>query len=229
MKIAFWSDYACPFCYIGERRLHNALVDLEILGSTPIIFKSFELDPTASRDVVSTTQERFAQKYGLSQEAAAKQIEKISAMGRAEGLDFRYSTTMYTNTFDALRLTKYAQEQGKNEIIEKLFDAYFTKNLQLSDHNVLVKIASECGLDAIKVTNILNSDDYASDVRKDEQEASMHGIHGVPFFLINDMYAISGAQPLDMLKANLAEILNHEKSYSIQNSGLSCGINGCKI
>ena len=229
MKIAIWSDYACPFCYIGERRLQKALRLLGILESTKIIFKSFELDPTASRTVVSTTVERFAHKYGLSKARAQANIEQISELGRQEGIDFRYITTRYTNTFDALRLTKYAQANGKDEIIEKLFAAYFTQNLELADHKVLVNIACECGLEEAKVREILQSEDYASEVRQDENEAAMLGIHGVPYFLINDQYTHSGAVPTDLLRQNLEEILQHEQNKLDGDQGLSCGINGCRI
>ena len=125
MKIEIWSDYACPFCYIGEKRLEKALAEV---GSNDIDieFKSFELDPTASKEVVSDTVDRFAIKYGMSKEEATHRIEQISLMGRREGIDFKYATTQYTNTFDSLRLTKLAQKYGHNEIIIKLFDAYFT-------------------------------------------------------------------------------------------------------
>ena len=229
MKIALWSDYACPYCYIGEQRLQKALRALGILESTQIIWKSFELDPTASRTVISTTVERFAQKYGLSQAGAEANIAQISELGRQEGLDFRYATTRYTNTFDALRLTKYAQANGKDQIIDKLFAAYFTQNLELADHEVLVKIACECGLDQDRAREILQSDAYASEVRQDEHEAAMLGIHGVPFFVINDRHTISGARPTDMLTKNLEEILQHEQANPEDNQGFSCGINGCSI
>ena len=185
MKIELWSDYACPFCYIGEKRLEKALAEIADGDKIEVEFKSFELDPYADREVVSSTVERFAAKYHLSQEDAAERIEAISDMGRREGLDFRYASTRYTNTFDALRLTKYAQEQGKTEIITKLFDAYFTKNLELSNHEVLAQIATECGMDEGKVMAVLASDRYAAAVRADEQEAMERGIHGVPYFLIN--------------------------------------------
>ena len=122
MKIAIWSDYACPFCYIGEKRMEKALAEIPGGDKVEVEFKSFELDPTASGKVMSSTVDRFAMKYGLTKEGAAERIEAISAMGRGEGIDFRYASTRYTNTFDSLRLTKYAQEQDKPEIVEKLFD-----------------------------------------------------------------------------------------------------------
>ena len=222
MKIEVWSDYACPFCYIGEKRLSRALT--EIGKDVEVEFKSFELDPTASKDVISATDERFAQKYGLSLDAARKKIEQISLMGRREGIDFKYLTTRYTNTFDALRLTKFAQEKGHDEIIIKLFDAYFTKNLELSDHKVLKKIAVECGLDENEVEEVINSDKYAAEVREDEREAAFIGIHSVPYFIIGGKYGLSGAQPVEILKNAIKEALTEENF-----NGMTCGADGCKF
>ena len=221
MVIKIWSDYACPFCYIGEKRLEKALADVK--ADIKIEFKSFELDPTASEKVVSSTTERFAKKYGMTEDDAAARIEQISIMGRREGIDFKYISTRYTNTFDALRLTKFAQERGHDEIITKLFDAYFTKNLELADHKVLKKIAVECGLDENEVNEFLNSDKYADEVRKDEYEAARLGIHGVPYFVINDKYALSGAQPAEVLKDAIEDALSEDFN------GMTCGADGCKF
>ena len=139
MTIKIWSDYACPFCYIGEKRLEKALAQIDGGDKIKIEFKSFELDPTASEKVTSSTVNRFAEKYGMSIDDATERIEQISMLGRREGIDFKYISTRYTNTFNSLRLTKFAQEKGHDEIIIKLFDAYFTKNLELSDHKVIKK------------------------------------------------------------------------------------------
>ena len=224
MKIEVWSDYACPFCYIGEKRLEKALAEVAN-DNIDIEFKSFELDPMASSEVVSDTVTRFAVKYGLSKEDAAKRIEQISLMGRREGIDFKYATTRYTNTFDSLRLTKLAQEGGHNEIITKLFDAYFTKNLELSNHHVLKKIAVECGLDENKVDELLKSDKYAEEVRNDEREAATLGIHGVPYFVVGGKYGLSGAQPVEVLKQAINEALTDEVETKL--NGMTCGADGC--
>ena len=221
MKIEIWSDYACPFCYIGEKRLTRALAEVGD-KNIAVEFKSFELDSEASREVESSTPERFALKYGLSLDAAKERIEQISLMGRREGIDFRYATTRYTNTLDALRLTKFAQEKGHDEIITKLFDAYFTKNLELSNHAVLKKIAVECGLDAAEVDDVLNSDRYAEDVRADELQAARLGIHGVPYFVIGGKYGLSGAQPSEILKQAITDALTEENF-----NGMTCGADGC--
>ena len=232
MKIELWSDYACPFCYIGEKRLEKALSEIEDGDKAEIVFKSFELDPTASKEVVSSTVDRFALKYGLSKEGAAERIEAISRMGRGEAIDFRYASTQYTNTFDALRLTKFAQEKGKTEIITKLFDAYFTRNLELSDHKVLLAIAVECGLEEKETVAVLESDRYGAEVRADEREAMERGIHGVPYFLINGKYTASGAQPVEVLQEALAEILAEEKAATPAAEsleGMTCGPDGCSF
>ena len=221
MKIEIWSDYACPFCYIGEKRLARALA--EVGGENiSVEFKSFELDPSAPAKVVSSTVERFAAKYGLSMSEAAERVEEISEMGRREGIDFRYATTRYTNTFDALRLTKFAQEHGHAEIVTKLFDAYFTKNLELSDHAVLKKIAAECNLDGSEVDDVLSSDRYAEDVRADEYLAARLGIHAVPYFVVGGKYGLSGAQPVEILKRAINDALTEENF-----GGMMCGADGC--
>ncbi len=224
MKIEIYSDYACPFCYIGEKRLEKAIAAIPDADKIEVVFKSFELDPAASKNVVSSTVDRFAEKYGLSKAEAADRIEQISLMGRREGIDFKYATTRYTNTFDALRLTKFAQDKGHTEIIAKLFDAYFTKNLELADFDVLKKIAAECGLDSEEVAEILNSDKYAAEVRADEREATMLGIHGVPFFIIGEKYTLSGAQPVNILRQAIEDYLA-ETSFD----GMTCGVDGCKF
>ena len=224
MKIEIWSDYACPFCYIGEARLKKALG--KIPAQVDVEFKSFELDPTAPHEVVSSTEERFAEKYGLSRDDARARIESISETGRAEGLDFKYLTTRYTNTFDALRLTKFATAHGHAEIVEKLFDAYFTKNLELADFDVLKKISVECGLDATEVEKFLAGDEFAAEVRDDEREAAAYGIHGVPYFVINEKYAVSGAQPTEVLVATLRRILAEELDEKFFD-GMVCDADGC--
>ena len=224
MKIEIWSDYACPFCYIGEKRLARALAEVGDKNIS-VEFKSFELDPYADKEVTSATPERFAEKYGLSLDAAKERIEQISLMGRREGIDFRYATTRYTNTFDALRLTKFAQEKGHDEIITKLFDAYFTKNLELSDFAVLKKIAVECGLDGNEVDEVLNSERYAEEVRNDELQAAQLGIHGVPYFVVGGKYGLSGAQPVDILKQAITEALTDEAEENF--NGMTCGADGC--
>ena len=131
VQIDYWSDYACPYCYIGEARLKKAAEETFPDGGWTLRMHSFELDPSAPRKTETDTATRFAHKYGLSLAGAKARIEDISSLGRAEGIDFRYATTRYTNTFDAHRLTHYAQSLGDDAKTHKLesllYAAYFTK------------------------------------------------------------------------------------------------------
>ena len=151
MKIVYWSDYACPYCYIGETRLKKAIKELGLENEVEIETRAFELDPDAPKTVETITVDRFAKKYRLSKEEAQQQIDHISQLGIDEGIDFRYATTLYTNTRDAHRLTKLAQTKHdaalEDRVSELLFDAYFTRNEKLAEHDVLLRVAREAGLD----------------------------------------------------------------------------------
>ena len=170
MKITCWSDYACPYCYIGETHLKQAVEALGAAQSVEIEMKAFELNPYASKDYTGTTVDRFAVKYGLTNAMAAKRIQQIDETGRQAGLDFNYGQTRYTSTFDAHRLTKLAQSKPDrtlaDRLSEHLYRAYFTENLELADPEVLVRIAVSEGLDETEVRAMLASDDYADDVMK---------------------------------------------------------------
>ncbi len=228
MKIVYWSDYACPYCYIGEVRMKKALSELGIAADLEM--KAFQLDPYAGQHAESDTVTRFAKKYILSKEQAAANIAHISKLGEAEGLDFKYATTLFTNTMDAHRLTKLAQSKSAklaDAVSEKLYKAYFTDNLELADRELLKKIGTECGLDKSEIMETLESDRYEDDVRLDEREAARYGIHGVPYFVINGKLAISGAEATDTLKIALAKAAKEETVGSAR--GMTCGPDGCKI
>lgn len=226
MKIEIWSDYACPFCYIGKEKLENAIKELGIKEQVNIEMRSFELDPNASYNVISNTEDRFAKKYGISNTMAAERIRMIEQYGKEEGIDFKYSTTQYTNTMDAHRLTHYAEKQGKQSITKDLFNAYFTDNLELSDKKVLKEIAVKNGLDENKVEKVLNSNEFESDVRKDETQARIIGVQGVPYFLIDGKITLNGAQNVETFKSVLKEAMQDD-SQDNNLSGMSCNINGC--
>lgn len=226
MKIQYWSDYACPYCYIGEARLKNAITDLGIAEDVELEMHAFELDSTAPPEVTGDTLHRFARKYGLSLEGAAERIEGISELGQELGIDFRYATTLYSNTFDAHRLTKWAHTKGNTAIEQLLFDAYFTKNEVLADHDVLVRIAEEAGLDPEEAATILASDAFADEVRADEQQSRMLGVTGVPFFLVDGKTAIPGAMSEGAFKQTLQKAL---ASQDVSAKGATCTSDSCAI
>ena len=208
MKITYWSDFACPYCYIGNTRLKRAIKDLNL--DVDFDIRAFELDQNAPSDVHSTTVERFAVKYGLSINDAKKQVNQISQLGADEGIDFKYETTLYTNTRDAHRLMKLAQEKHP-ESVEKLatmlFDAYFVKNLKLADHEVLVGIGLDAGLDEEEIMEVLESDLFNAEVEEDENIALSAGIHAVPFYLFDGKYSIPGALSYEDFKSVLSQII----------------------
>ncbi len=237
MNITIWSDFACPYCYIGETRLEKAIEELGMKDQVKIDYRAFELDTTAPKDVTTTTPERFAMKYRLSVPDAKKQIEQISELGRELGIDFRYATTQYSNTFDAHRLMKLAEAKYDYATVQKLnellFEAYFTKNLVLADYSVLETVAKEAGMDEKEVREVLDSDRYADDVRFDEREAQMRGVHGVPYMVFNGEFAVPGALTVDGMKSALERaakrILEAEKNAGTGERAHVCGPDGCQL
>lgn len=214
MEITVWSDYACPFCYIAEARIENLLNDMGVSDQVHFDRHAFQLYPDAPKDVTETTLDRFAAKYGLTKEEAAQRIEQISQMGRAEGLDFKYSSTLNTNTMDAHRLTQWVKDNYDREVVDKLssllFKAYFSENVKLADHDVLLKAAKEAGVDPIAAKKLLDSNDYHDKVVADELFVQQNGVHAVPFFVI-DKKGYMGAQPREVFEKAIREALEKEK------------------
>ncbi|MBR3330364.1 MAG: DsbA family oxidoreductase [Mogibacterium sp.] len=211
MIVKYWSDYACPFCYIGETSLKQAVSNLGMSDDVQFEMKAFELEPDGSKHYEGSTAERYSRKYGYTLEETQEKIENINARGKAIGLDMHYDKSRFTNTFDAHRITKLAQSKGNSEMVftlqERLFEAYFSESLELANHAVLIKLASESGLSAQEVQEVLLTDRYAADVRRDEMEARANNIHGVPFFVINDKYAIPGALSVEQMESVLRKLL----------------------
>ncbi|NUD82598.1 DsbA family oxidoreductase [Escherichia coli] len=231
MKIEIWSDYACPYCYIGKRNLEQALLEFARSDEIEVVFKVFELDPHASKEVTTKTQDRIERKYGKSPIEAKQMIDHIVNMAAKVGLDMRYDSVQYTNTFDAHRLTKYAETKGKGtQMSESLFRAYFTNNLPLAEHEQLINIAVELGLDRDDTKAMLESDAFVQESREDEALANNAGIRSVPCFLIDGKEALLGAQPKDYL---LKTIEMHWAEKEVTKDGgedvLVCGSEGCAI
>ncbi len=195
MKIEIWSDVVCPWCYIGKRRLESALSRFEHAGEVEITWRSFELDPNAPLRFEGTADERLAKKYGMSPAQAAASHDRVTSLAAQEGLDYHFEKAQYGNSFDAHRLIHLAAKHGMQDAMkERLMKAYFTEGLAISDREILIRIASEMGLDPKETRTVLESDAYAREVRADEERAVKTGIHGVPFFLVDGKYGVSGAQ-----------------------------------
>ncbi|HYK72061.1 MAG TPA: DsbA family oxidoreductase [Pseudoneobacillus sp.] len=217
MKIEVWSDFVCPFCYIGKRRLEMALEQFPHKNQVEVEFKSFELDPNASVNSGKTIAEALSEKYGMSIEDAKRANVGVGQQAATVGLTFNFDDMKPTNTFDAHRLAKFAQTKGKEkEITEKLLYSYFTESKHLGEIQTLVEIAEAVGLDRQETLAVLEDRNaYANDVRIDEGIAQQYGISGVPYFIINRKYAISGAQPMETFLGALTKVWEEESPAPI--------------
>jgi predicted DsbA family dithiol-disulfide isomerase len=195
MKIEIWSDVVCPWCYIGKRRFEAALARFAHRDQVQVVWRSFELDPRAPRRSSGSVNDMLAQKIGGSVTQAATMHAHVTALAAEEGLDYRFDRAQHGNTFDAHRLLHLAAAHGlQAEAKERLLQAYFTDGLAIGDVDTLVAIGAELGLPAEDVRAMLEGDAYADAVRADERRAAALGISGVPFYVIDERYGVSGAQ-----------------------------------
>ena len=200
MKIEIWSDVVCPWCAIGKRRFESALERFEHRDDVEVVYRSFELDPTAPAERPGTQNEYLAAKYGVPLAEAERMHERVTTAAAAEGLDFRFDRARSGNTFDAHRLLHLAKEHGLQVALkERLMRGYFTEGEPIGTKDALRRLAVDAGLDEELVIKTLETDAYASAVRADESRAAALGISGVPFFVLDEKYGVSGAQPADML------------------------------
>lgn len=234
ININIFSDFACPWCYIGEKRLENAIADLGMNGDINIYYHAFELDPNAPEGGKLTSAERIAAKYHLPLEKAKEKVAQIDKAGKELGIDFNYTGAIPSNTFNAHRLMKLAEQSYDNETVQKvnkgLFDAYFTRNLVLSDPKVLKEVGVSAGMDENDIDNMLKSDEYKDAVINDENQARNLGIGGVPYIIIDGKVAIPGAVSTE----DFIDAINHVNKAKLNNVGASCnaqtcGENGCEI
>lgn len=207
LRIDIWSDFACPFCYIGKRNLEKALEELEIVGKVDIVFHSFQLDPDAKKDNQSSILEILSKKYKIDKDESQRMIDRVVDMAKDVGLNYNYDKVVETNTFDAHRLVHYAKEENKDEeIIERLFKAYFIEGLDIGDIETLARISKESGLDREGAMEVLGKGGYSAKVNSDKDLAKELGITSVPFFVINNKTAIPGAQSSHVFLKVLDEI-----------------------
>lgn len=226
LRVDVWSDIACPWCYIGKRRLESALARFD--GEVAIAWRSFELDPSAPQrhpaDVPHA--ERLARKYGVTRQKAEAMNAHITELARADGLDFRLDRIQGGNSFDAHRVLHLARERGLQDAVkERFFRGYFTEGEAIGEPDVVARLAADAGLDAEEVRALFASDAYADEVRADEREARELGITGVPFFVLAGKYAVSGAQPSELLLRAL-EQAKRELPATVAE-GAACGPDGC--
>ena len=198
IRLEIWSDVVCPFCYIGKRHLEAALSQFERRDDVQVVWKSFELDPNAERNPNISVYENLSKKYGQSIGWAKERSDQVARWAASVGLRFDFDRARPANSFDAHRLIHLAAKHGlQDQAEERLFAAYFTEGKQISDSKTLIQLGDEIGLDPGEVKTLLAGDDYRVEVRREEEEAFSLGVTGVPFFLFNRKYALSGAQPIE--------------------------------
>ncbi len=203
LAIDVWSDVVCPFCYLGSRQLDVALGQFEHGEDVVVRRHAFELDPSAPHDYAVTLPELLAEKYDMPVERARSLNERMEIEAKEFGLTWSMKNARPANSFDAHRLIALAAKQRKGAAMaDRLFRAYFSDGLLISDHDTLDTLAEECGVEG--AASLWSSDDFSQDVRSDEQRAADLGITGVPSLLIDDKFMVVGAQGSD----HLLEVLN---------------------
>jgi predicted DsbA family dithiol-disulfide isomerase len=215
MKVEIWSDVICPFCYIGKRKLEGALARLPQRDRVEITWKSFQLQPETRTDPTRNALQHLAERKGWSLDVARQAAADVSNRARDVGLAFNYDRTVVANTFDAHRLIHFAAAHGKgDEMTERLFGAYFVDGRNIADHAFLTDLAAGIGLPANEVKDTLASDRFADEVRNDIDDALQMGINGVPFFVFDHKYAVSGAQDTSVFVEALTRALNERTADS---------------
>ena len=200
MQIEVWADVVCPWCYIGKRRLQSALAERGIADDVEIIHRAFQLDPTASTTTAPTI-DHLAAKYGVSRDEALAMMSNVTEVAAGEGLEYHLDRTMTGNTRNAHRLVLWAQDQdpvAAQRLLEAMYSAYFVQGRGVFSTDDLVALAAEVGLDADAAREMLAGSAYLDQVVEDQVLARTFGANGVPFFVIDRAYGVSGAQPVEV-------------------------------
>jgi predicted DsbA family dithiol-disulfide isomerase len=200
MRVEVWSDVVCPWCYLGKRRLESALGRFEHGDEVEVAWRSFELDPAAPRRRAISAAEHLGAKYGLTTSQVEASWARLTALGEADGIEFRLAQTRGGSSFDAHRLTHLGGAHGRrDEVTERLFRAYFEEAAAIGERDTLARLGVEAELPADEVEDALATDHFAAGVRDEERRARELGITAVPFFVVDGRYGIAGAQSADML------------------------------
>ncbi|MBK6891714.1 MAG: DsbA family oxidoreductase [Flavobacteriales bacterium] len=213
MKVKIWSDVVCPYCYIGKREFENALAKFPHKDEVEVEWKSFELDRDAPVRSEDDMFEHLAKKYGRTREQAQEIVAGVVERAHSVGLEYDMENAVMGSSFDAHRLSQFAKTKQKgSEAEERLFQAYFLRGEHIADRAVLKKIAEEIGLDGTEVEEMLVGDAFTEAVHADEYEAQQIGVGGVPFFVLDDKYAVSGAQSSDHFLGALQQAWSARKT-----------------
>ena len=227
MKVEIWSDVMCPFCYIGKHKFENALEQFAHKDDVEVVWKSFQLNPDIKTDPNKNTTEYLAEVKGWSLVQAQEATQYVTDLAQKVGLTYNMDKAVVANSFDAHRFLHFAKQHGvQNEAKEQLLKAYFTEGLNTADHDVLIQLGTAVGLDAVKLKALLDSDLYANEVQHDIYEAQQVGVRGVPFFVLNNKYAVSGAQESNLFLQALNQTWAETEKPIVVMEGETCDIDG---
>jgi predicted DsbA family dithiol-disulfide isomerase len=234
MKVEIWSDFACPFCYIGKKRFERALAEFAHKDEVEVVYKAYQLNPNAPKVMVGTAYENFAKSHHMSEEGARKRFNMFTENAKTEGLVYNYDIIQMTNTIDAHRLAKWSAQFGaENMLTDRFMKAYFSEGKNLADHQTLLEMVKELKLDVAKAKAVLESDDFKLESKQEMEEGSAIGVQGVPFFVIDRKFGISGAQELGYFKQALDQIYAESKpikKVEIKgDAGATCDDESCEV
>ncbi|GGQ24772.1 DsbA family oxidoreductase [Streptomyces roseolilacinus] len=207
MRVEIWSDIACPWCYIGKARFEEGLAAFAHRDQVEVVYRSFELDPGRAREDVAPVVDMLAAKYGRTPEEARAMEEHVASVAHGQGLAYRVEGRLHGGTFDLHRLLHLAKARGRQEaLLDLAYRANFAEERSVYDSEVLVRLAVEAGLDESEARSVLaDATAYADDVRADEREAAELGATGVPFFVLDRRYGVSGGQPAEVFTQALQQ------------------------
>lgn len=233
MKIEVWSDYVCPFCYIGKRELERALKTLRIEEKVEVQMKSFLLDPTTPEDSDETVYSALSKKYRMTEQEVKKMTQNVVNRAKEVGLEYDFDNMKNANTLASHRLAKWAEtkEKGK-EFSEKLLHAFFIEGKHIGKKEILLALVEEVGLNKKEAEEILDNTKFKDEVEQDINEAMQLGVRGVPFFVINNKYWISGAQPQSVFKETIEKAAKEAgllRNIEVVGEGKTCTDESCDI
>jgi predicted DsbA family dithiol-disulfide isomerase len=233
MKIEIWSDVVCPFCYIGKRKLEKALDKFPLKDQVEIEWKSFQLNPEEKTNPSINTLEHLAQSKGWSMDQTREITSNVVEMAKEQGLEFDFEKAKVANTKNAHRLIHFAKKQGKGgEMKERLLKAYFSDGENVDDPNTLIKLGADIGLNESEIKSMLASNQFDDAVDQDIYESRLIGVRGVPFFVLDRKFGISGAQPDEVFEETLekawSEFAKNNPVLEIKSAenGESCDVDG---
>lgn len=232
MKVDIWSDIRCPFCYIGKRKFETALAQFEHKDQVEVVWHSFELDPNIKTDTATDSNTYLARIKGQTREWAQQMNQHVTQIASEVGIDFNIDKSVIANSFNAHRLIQLANSRGLGATAEEaLFKAHFTDGKNIDDIDTLIAIGAEIGIDVTETTTMLTGDAFTQKVREDEAIAQHLGINGVPFFVLDDKYGVSGAQAPETFlgalnKAWEAYRKEHPQIIMNDNTGDTCDLEG---